>query len=150
MKRSLTLDQQRAEFAWRSAERAAQQGLIENYAILTKSTANLMMTSGLMQTLAFLQAKTKKNGRDQYGLLLCDLCRWLGRILGDNELIDGSRFPTEEQATFQKVMNALYHSPSDIYMRANSELMAFFRWLRQLADARKSQELTNPVAETKA
>lgn len=135
MKQPLTLDQQRAEYAWQAAQRAAQEGLIDKYTNLAKSVASLIMNSGLMQTLAFLQSKKD----EQHDILLHDLCQWLGRTLGDAGLANGSRFPTAQQASFDKVMNALYQAPSDLYMRANSETMALLRWLRQLADARKSQ-----------
>ncbi len=138
MKHSLTLDQQRAEYAWRAAKRADEKGRIEEYTNLVKSAASLVMGSGLMQTLAFLQAKNK-NG-DAHSLLLNDLCCWLGSVFGNTRIANGKRFPDKQQIKFETAMNALHQSPTDVYMRASRETMELFRWLRQLSDACKSMK----------
>lgn len=136
MSNKLTLDQQRAKYAWEKAEEAAQHRIIEEYTNLAKSVASLIMNSGLMQTLAFLQAKKD----DQHEVLKAHLCKWLGRTLGGTKVTETDTFPHEQAADFQHVMTALYNSKSDLYMRATSETMALLRWVRQLADARKSIE----------
>jgi CRISPR-associated protein Cmr4 len=138
MSNRLTLDQQRANYAWEKAEEAAQHGIIEEYTNLAKSVASLIMNSGLMQTLAFLQAKKD----DQHEVLKTHLCKWLGRTLGGTKVTEIDEFPLEPAADFQHVMTALYNSKSDLYMRATSETMALLRWIRQLADARKTMEKT--------
>ena len=139
-----TLDQQRAKYAWEKVEEAARQGCIKEYTNLAKSTASLVMNSGLMQTLAFLQSKSQP----EHKLLRKDLRRWLGRTFGGTRLENSESFPKEEGCQFEKVMDALYQSPPNIYMRANSEIMALFRWLRQLADARKSIDPQNSTEGT--
>lgn len=139
MKQALTLDQQRAEYAWCAAKRADGSKQIDEYARLAKSTASLVMSSGLMQTLAFLQAKSNGD-KSAHGILLDDLCKWLGRVLGNTSVAGGKPFPGEQQAEFKTVIEGLYQSPTGVYMRANREVMELFRWLRQFADACKSMQ----------
>ncbi len=134
MEKTLTRDQKRARYAWEKAEEAGRRGSIDAYTKQAKSVAALIMNSGLMQTLAFLQAK---NG-EEHEMLKIHLCRWLGRVLEGTVLVDGSSFPVEQRADFERVMNALYKADSDLYMRATGETMALLRWVRQLADARNS------------
>lgn len=139
MKQALTLDQQRAEYAWCAAKRAEEKRLIEEYAILAKSTASLVMGSGLMQTLAFLKAKSK-GCESAHHILLDDLCKWLGCVFGNAPGVDSKHFRGEREAQFEPVMRALYQLPTGAYMRANREIMELFRWLRQFADACKSMK----------
>jgi CRISPR-associated protein Cmr5 len=136
---NMSLDQHRAQYAWEKAEEAAQHHIIAEYTNLSKSVASLIMNSGLMQTLAFLQSKKEH----QHEMLLMHLTKWLGRILGGTPVKDGERFPPELAAEFQLVLTALYNSRSDLYMRATSETMALLRWIRQFADARKALEVVS-------
>ncbi len=76
-------------------------------------------------------------------MLLCHLTMWLGRTLGGTLVAENDRFPSELAADFKTVLTALYKSPSELYMRANSETMALLRWIRQFADAKKSMEKTS-------
>lgn len=133
---NVSLDQRRAQYAWEKAQEAAQHRVIDEYTNLSKSVASLIMNSGLMQTLAFLQSKKDY----QHKMLLVHLTKWLGRTLGGTPVNEGERFPHEPVADFQLVLAALYNSPSDLYMRATSETMALLRWIRQFADARKTLE----------
>ena len=134
----LTLDQQRAKYAWEKSEEAAKVD-IDKYTNLAKSVPSLIMNSGLMQTLAFLQSKIDKK-YPQYEILLIQMCKWLGRTLGGTQITNTGRFPPQEAADFPNVMTALYNSPSGFYMRATDEAMALLRWISQFADARKSME----------
>ena len=136
MSQKLTLDQQRARYAWEKADEAARHYVINEYTNLAKSVASLIMNSGLMQTLAFLQSKKD----DQHKMLLLHLTKWLGRTLGGAPVTENDRFPPEQAADFSLVLAALYNSPSELYMHATSETMALLRWIRQFADARKSME----------
>lgn len=138
MSNRLTLDQRRAKYAWVKATEAADRHMIDEYTNLAKSVATLIMNSGLMQTLAFLQSKEKPG--DQHQMLKMHLCKWLGTTLGGSQVTENEKFPPEPAADFATVMSALYSSKSDLYMRATNETMALLRWTRQLADARKSIE----------
>ncbi len=53
-----TLDQIRAEYAWKCV-----QGVDDKYKNLAKGLPALVMSNGLMQTLAFLQGKA--NGQNE-------------------------------------------------------------------------------------
>jgi len=153
-----TLDQKRAEYAWKAVSAVAkdllaQKGddkaekqakkLISDYTSVAKGAPVLIMGSGLMQTLAFLQAKTnpkKAISEQQHILLLVNLMAWLGPML----TIPIAQIPTtheEVKAAFDKTMKRLYEEPdSKIYRRATDESLALLRWIRQFADARKAME----------
>lgn len=131
-----TLDQKRAEYAWEQVSQAAQQDIIADYTREAKGAPVLIMGSGLMQTLAFFQAK----GKPQHLALLGHMCRWLGRTLGGTPVTDRDRFPPEAAANFSTVMAALHAAPSSLYLRATDESLALLHWIRQFADARKAME----------
>lgn len=135
----LTLDQKRAQYAWECTREVARD-LMKEYTSLAKAVPSLIMNSGLMQTLAFLQAKAKDEEHKEHKELLRHICEWLGRTLRDRPLTNNRRFPNEKGAKFESVMQALHNSPSGLYMRATSETMALLRWIRQFADARKAME----------
>ena len=127
MSQKLTLDQQRAEFAWKKTKEAADGHFIDEYTNVAKSTASLIMNSGLMQTLAFLRSKNSS----EHKALLSNLLKWLDiRFLTRNE--------TSAPPSFEAVMTRLHQSDSSNYMHATSETMALMRWIRQFADARKA------------
>lgn len=131
-----TLDQKRAEYAWEQVSQAAQNRIIADYTREAKGAPVLIMGSGLMQTLAFFQAK----GKNQHRALLGHLCRWLGRTLGGTPITGQKSFPLEQDADFAQVMEALHAAPSSLYLRATDESLALLRWIRQFADARKAME----------
>jgi CRISPR-associated protein Cmr5 len=134
---SQTLDQQRAEYAWRQVQQVAEQRIVEEYTGLAKGAPGLIMGSGLMQSLAFLQAKSDKH---QHRELLAHITHWLGKTLGGTPITAQDRFPPEPAADFTNVMAALHHAPSSLYRRATEESLALLRWIRQFADARKAME----------
>lgn len=124
---NMTLDQKRADYAWQKTEDATH--FIDRYTIVAKSTASLIMNSGLMQTLAFLKSKNS----DEHKAVLSHLLKWLD-----------IRFPTLKETgnvpTFDVVMQGLFRADSASYMQLTSETMALLRWIRQFADARKALE----------
>jgi CRISPR-associated protein Cmr5 len=117
-----SLDQERARFAWKVRD----QG--EQYKKLAKGLPALVMQSGLMPVLAFLNDKNEKHHR----ALLHDLCEWLQ-----------SRFPQRiKGANFAEVMSALMGSQqgdaaghAQFYRMATEESLAILRWIRQFAAA---------------
>lgn len=108
-----TLDQERSELAW-----AKVQGMSKDYKNLAKSMPALVMTNGLMQALAFLEAK----GDSQHKNLLAHLQEWLKKqqILSDT--------------SFGGTMKTFHSMDSLGYQRATEETLAIFRWIRHLAD----------------
>ena len=125
----LTLDQQRADFAWKKTKEATDGRFIDEYTNVAKSTASLIMNSGLMQTLAFLKAKSSYS--NEHKALLSHLLKWID-----------IRFLTKKMDSappmFEVVMTELHRADSSSYMQLTSETMALLRWIRQFADARKA------------
>lgn len=114
--KSQSLDQQRAAFAW-----GCVRPRDDKYENLAKSAPALIMSNGLMQTLAFLKGK---NG-GAHKRLCEDICTWLVK----QEIL-------RTRATdFSSVMNALSEGESADYMRASEEALELLRWIRQLAGA---------------
>lgn len=144
----LTLDQERAKYAWGKVERIGKQKepkkekeLIDSYTSLAKSTPALIMGSGLMQTLSFLKAKIdpKKNENDQpHFFLLVDLLTWIRPAL---VIPISKELATHAELTeaFKQIMEELFSKTSSSeYMHVTNEAMALLRWIRQFADARKA------------
>lgn len=120
-----TLDQIRAEFAW-ARVKAVEPSVREKYRNLAKSLPALVMTNGLMQTLAFLKGKADNRNRNEHGQLLTHILEWLR----DADVIPG------QQVGFEAAMNwcvARERTTLD-YQRATEETQAILRWIRQLAD----------------
>lgn len=117
----LSLEQQRAQHAWERAGDGVQR-FGKYYTNVAKAVPGLIMNSGLMQVLAFL------NGKDgQHQLLAEHLRDWLCR---QHEL------PKD----FEPCMEALMHSDPRDFQLVTAEALAWLKWLRQMADARTGEE----------
>jgi len=100
----LSLDQQRAQCAWRAAGAGVAED--KDYAKLTKSVPTLIMGSGLLQTMAYLRIK-------KHDVLFGQLARELK--LGDDPI---KKLVEMDPATY----------------RAKTEAaLALLRWLRHFA-----------------
>lgn len=108
------LEQQRAKFAW---ERV--RGCNKKYMNLAKAAPALIMNNGLMQALAFYQAK----GEAHHLTLNRHLCEWLRQ----RSIV--------QQADFAGVMTALYVADAITFRRATEETLALLKWIRQFAAA---------------
>lgn len=116
-----SLDQQRAAFAWQ----AVGTGCSSDYANLAKSAPALIMANGLMQTLAFFEAK----GKEHHTKLSGDIRKWLA----DQGVIrspDHRQVPDHRQA-----MDQLVKADVALYRRATAEALLLLRWVRQFAAA---------------
>lgn len=117
-----TLDQIRAAFAWKQVN-AVGPATREKYKNLAKSLPALIMSNGLMQTLAFLQAKGKS---EHHKRLSGDILAWLAdpetQVLNSNE------------QNFEGAMKRFAATDSLGYQRATEETLAILRWIRHLAD----------------
>jgi CRISPR-associated protein Cmr5 len=112
-----TLDQIRAGYAWK---RVTSPKPDEKYRNLAKSLPAMVMTNGLMQTLAFLEGK----GKGEHKRLMEDILAWLAdpavAILKDQD--------------FEKAMSFMTsHMDSQEYQRATEEALAALKWIRYLA-----------------
>ena len=120
-----SLDQKRAAFAWMCVK---GQSKSKEYKNLAKSLPALVMSNGLMQTLAFL--KTKET-QEHHLVLGAHVCSWA--IKGDREApsIDANEF----KHRFDSIMNNLYKMETDKYRRTTEETLEILKWIRQMADA---------------
>lgn len=112
-----TLDQIRAEFAWERVQNPAKE-----YRNLAKSLPALVMSNGLMQTLAFLQGK----GKGEHLRLRDDILLWL--VSKPAEVLPPAAKDFGQAMKFLAAMDTL------AYQRATEETQAILRWIRQLAD----------------
>lgn len=148
----LDTDQTRSAFAWQQvckhyAESEAKDGDFSSYANLCKGVPALIMSNGLMQTLAFLQSKYKetqpknqsaeelkkakeKNARTRHhSWLLSDVLKCL-KLLSESDALS--------PATYQTAMSDLVKKNSLEYRMATEQAMATLRWLRQFASAQQA------------
>jgi len=113
-----TLEQERARHAWeKAAEGTGAHG--SDYVNDAKGLPALIMNSGLMQVMAFLN---QKGGRHE--TLMNHLLDWLHRRLGTPD-------------DFETFMEAMMQADSRRYQQVTTEAFAWLRWLRQMAAARQ-------------
>ncbi len=117
-----TLDQERAAFAWQQVAEAKAElgGKFDSYINLAKSAPALIMSNGLMATLAFFQQKSKEAMR-----LNAAIWKWLLKRM--NFLGDG----------YAGVMEGLHEASSAQYLHATDEALEILRWIRQFAPTLK-------------
>jgi len=118
-----TLEQKRAKDAWKCAGEGIQSGE-KDYVNLAKGLPALIMNSGLMQVMAFLEEKGGKEKQRHYRLLAEQMRRWLH-----------IRFEPMD-VDFEKFMEAMMNADSSFFQAVTTEAMAWLRWLRQMAAAR--------------
>jgi CRISPR-associated protein Cmr5 len=113
-----TIDQDRSAYAWNEASKAvAECG--DSYVNLAKGAGALIMSNGLMATLAFYQDK----GKGHHSVLKSQIMLWLFK----RNLVIGK--------DFVGFMNALHGLDSQTYRMATQETLDLLRWIRQFAAA---------------
>lgn len=110
-----TLEQQRAQDAWKAAERYTK-----DHVKVAKGLPALIMNSGLMQVLAFCQ---EKGGANQQ--VADQLRAWLCKRMG-----------SERDPGFEDFMQVLMKAKPADFQAITAEAFAWLRWLRQMAPAR--------------
>ncbi len=114
----MTLEQRRAQDAWK------RSGNYDDKAVnAAKGLPALIMNSGLMQVLAFCHQKGEADEVIAQGLR-----EWLA-----------DRFPAVFRGAkdFEPFMQALMAAPPRDYQAITAEALAWLKWLRQMAAARK-------------
>ena len=114
-----SLDQQRAAYAWKKVQ-DTRDGFDE-YVNLARGAPALVMSNGLMQTLAFFESKKK-----HHAVLSAHICEWMK----SRGLCPG--------ALFKDVMESLLTAPSERYMWATEETLELLRWIKHFAGAKKA------------
>lgn len=116
-----TLDQRRAAYAWEKV-----QGCNNDYCNLAKAAPALIMSNGLMQTLAYYQDK----GKEHHSALSRHLRQWLKHRFDH-------RFNGDD---YQSVMQGLFNTTdAQFYRHATEETLALLRWIRQFAAAKAGE-----------
>lgn len=116
-----TLEQKRAEHAWKKAE----EGLYKHdkdYVNDAKSLPALIMNSGLMQVMAYLHGK---GGRHE--TIAEHLRDWL-------------HVQCNTPKDFHAFMQHLMHAGAREFQAITTEAFAWLRWLRQMASARNGSK----------
>ncbi len=114
----VTMEQKRAKDAWEKAEEGLHQHG-KDYVNDAKALPALIMNSGLMQVMAFLE---QKGGR--HATLGRHLRQWLHRARGTPEDFNG-------------FMETMMQADSRRFQAVTAEAFAWLRWLRQMAAARE-------------
>ena len=115
-----TLEQLRAADAW-----ARAQGCSDEYQKLAKGLPALIMNSGLMQVLAFLEEKGSKEKQRDCRELAQHLRQWLVK-----------RFPKDlPSAEFRAFMERLMKAEPRTFQAITTEAFDWLRWARQMAAA---------------
>lgn len=119
MARMHSLEQERAIFAWEKIA-GVRKEFKEEYKNLAKGAPALLMSNGLMQTLAFYNSRDKKAAEALAGHIQEWISKKIAGIAGTD---------------FAKVMKGLQTCQTAEYMRATDEALEILRWIRQFADA---------------
>lgn len=110
-----SLEQERAQYAW-----TCVQGCSGEYRNLAKGAPALIMGNGLMQSLAFWQAKSEHAQK-----LVSHIAGWIAQSC---KFAGGA-------TSFSALMAKLQACESSQYMLATEEALEALRWIRQFADA---------------
>lgn len=121
-----SLDRERAAFAWQKVQDCSKE-----YENLAKAAPALIMTNGLMQTLAFFASKGKSHHKE----LNMHIFEWLGKRLNGSFKLESNH-----EEVFKEVMNFLNDCDSSKYRQATEEVLALLRWIRQFASAINAQK----------
>ncbi len=117
-----TLEQLRAQDAWRVSEKYEKDHV--NFA---KGMPALIMSSGLMQVMAFCHSKGEKEHSRHAEQVASDLRAWLAK-----------RFPAVKQ-DFPGFMTSMMQAKPQDYQQITTEAFVWLKWLRQMAAARRPE-----------
>ena len=125
-----TLDQQRAQHAWKAVEKARERHDAADYAREARRLPVRIRTSGLGQALAFLGAKAKagKGDGDARSVLLADLDSWL---LKERKMGASVREGAGPQTLIENIING----DGRLLRRATEEALSYLQWLTRFAEA---------------
>lgn len=119
----MTLEQMRAADAWRCSE-----GCSKDYVNLAKGLPALIMNSGLMQVMAYLNEKGGKSN-DVHATIGEQLRAWL---VSRSEIWGRPG----KALSFDAFMQGLMKADPREFQLLTSEALHWLRWLRQIAPAR--------------
>lgn len=124
------LDRSRAEVAWNDIQTVKKQGYQAKYGSLARKMPSLVQTNGLAQTLAYLEAKGKRNdpkSRKEHFVVAFDhLSNWIC----DNRLRIGTG----------NLLSRVLKMDNQSYRLITNEALAFLQWLKRFAEAELGNE----------
>ena len=120
---SQTLDQARSRFSWERTKEPMEGGQADEYKNLTAGAPAMIMSNGLMQTMAYWQAKKGA----AHASLLQTVIDWLATA----KVVE-----VRQGAGFDQFIEILHGTDGDTYMRCTDETLALLRWVRQFAKVR--------------
>jgi len=125
-----TLEQRRARDAWEKSARFKEDHVKEykKYANIAQSLPALIMNSGLMQAMAFMQEKGEKD--EAYKRVAADLRKWLH-----------GRFGTDKKnfEKYKECMECLFNEDSQEFQQITLEAFAWLKWRKLMASAQQGQ-----------
>jgi CRISPR-associated protein Cmr5 len=129
-----TLEQNRATQAWKDVQEVVSERQKEKeYKSLVKGAPSVILTNGLLQTLAFYQSKKQLH----HSKLLKHLSNWVVKQLslgGSNQGLS---------AGDNSLALALRTGDSARLRLATQEALAYLQWLRRFADAQIEGDADN-------
>ncbi len=115
-----TLEQGRAEYAYKCAEKGKDYG--SDYKSYVKKIPMLIKTNGLGATMAFVFSKSKGKDDNAYGLIYKQVSDWVSK---EKELLNF------ENHNFAKKLTEI---DSAEYRFITIEVLALFNWLRRFTE----------------
>lgn len=135
MAMKVTLEQRRSRHAWTAVQAVkGSHGKIDTgeYLREAKRLPVRIMTSGLGQAIAFLNAKGKEASNDARNQLTGDVARWL---LKERGLGGGESLPTGST-----LIHEIVNRDASFLRRATDEALSYLQWLTRFAEAELSEE----------
>ena len=130
-----TIEQKRSEFALKCVEKVREKEFAGNYKGLVKKFPMMVLKNGLLQTIAFVEAKGKiksdiEKGQKQHKEFYKHIKAYLTEI-------SPLSFPTPEN---QILSDALSKISVAQYRNITSDILAFAKWLGKYAEALVKEE----------
>lgn len=120
-----TIEQKRSEFALDCVKKVIGKGFEGNYKGLVKKFPMMVLKNGLMQTIAFLEAK----GKEQHTTLLQHLKTYLESIS-----------PLRPELGVNSLSEYLSSTDVNLYRDLTTDILAFAKWLGRYAEALIEEE----------
>ena len=124
-----TIEQKRSEFALKCVERVREKEFAGNYKGLVKKFPMMVLKNGLLQTIAFLEAKGKIRETGEKEKEHKELYKDIKKYL--NEVSPVSFYVADDQL----LSKALSETPVVQYRNITSDILAFAKWLGRYAEA---------------
>ena len=118
-----TLEQERAKYAWgKVIENSKNKDKSKAFKSLAKGAPALIMSNGLMPSLAFWWSKNEEKQPEDKELVRIILC-WLQ----ERNILKSS--------DFKEAMDELQNSEMSVFRNATEETLEILKWLRNFASA---------------